>query len=139
MIKGIGHSAVKVVDMEKSLQFYCDKIGLKKAFEINDDQNRPWIVYLKIADGQFLELFYGGESDPANKYSGDLIGYHHFCIETDDIEGLAERFFKYGFLEKPEPNRGRDLNYSLWIHDPDGNAVEFVQYNADSFHVKSFK
>ena len=134
MINGIAHNALKVVDMEKTLHFYCNVVGFKKAFEINDDENRPWIVYLKIADGQFVELFYGGEADAARKYAPDLIGYNHFCIETDDIDALAKQFHKQGLIERPEASRGRDLNRHLWIHDPDGNAVEFVQYDIAKMH-----
>ena len=137
MIKGIAHNALKVADMEKSLHFYCDILGLKKAFETNNDKGEPWIVYLKVADGAFIELFYGGTPYPEGKYAGDLIGYHHFCLETDDIFALAQRLQGFGIIDKAEPGLGRDTNHNLWIHDPDGNAVEIVQYSPTSFHMKS--
>jgi catechol 2,3-dioxygenase-like lactoylglutathione lyase family enzyme len=139
MIIGIGHNAIRVTNMEQSLHFYCDIAGLVKSFEINDDQDKPWIVYLKICSGQFLELFYDGEKVPANKYAPDLIGYHHFCLEVDNIEEIAMRMHANGLLASDKPSQGRDLNYSCWIHDPDGNAVEFVQYQPDSLHVRSEK
>ncbi|CAM4106195.1 VOC family protein [Paenibacillus alkaliterrae] len=110
--------------MEKSLHFYCDIAGLTKAFDIHDDNDKPWIVYLKVSDGQFLELFHDGVKVPENRYAPDLIGYHHFCFETDNIEELAKRFHANGLMTDDKPGHGKDLNYNCWIHDPDGNAVE---------------
>lgn len=137
MITKIAHNAIKVVDMEKSLRFYVDDIGLEKAFEINDDQDQPWIVYLKICPGAFIELFYNGVLAPERQYAADLTGYHHFCIETDQIDELAQRLFEKGYIKEPKAGLGRDLNRNLWIHDPDGNAVEFVEYSPDSPHMLS--
>jgi catechol 2,3-dioxygenase-like lactoylglutathione lyase family enzyme len=137
MIKGINHNAIRVTDMEKSLHFYCDIAGLEKAFETHDDNNNPWIVYLKVSEGQFLELFYDGVKILENQYAPDLIGYHHFCFETDNIAELAIRFHANGLMNNDQPSHGKDLNYSCWIHDPDGNAVEFVQIQPDSLHAKS--
>lgn len=135
MIKGFAHNALKVSDMTKSIHFYCDLAGLKKAFEINDSDNNPWIVYLKIREGQFLELFYGGVKDPDTRYSGDLVGYHHFCFEVDNIAEICQTMKDNGILEDARPSLGKDGNLSCWTHDPDGNAVEFVQYMPGSAHT----
>lgn len=137
MIKGISHNAMRVTDMEKSLRFYCDIAGLTKAFEIRNDTDQPWIVYLYAGQGQFLELFYDGVKVPENRYAADLIGYHHFCFETDRIEELAKRFHAHGYMNSDQPGLGKDLNRNSWIHDPDGNAVEFVQLHPDSAHARS--
>lgn len=139
MIKGIAHNAIKVSDMEQSLHFYCDIAGLEKAFEIHDDNDKPWIVYLKICDGEFIELFYDGVKDPNTRYAPDLIGYHHFCLEVDNIQEMAERMKIGGLMEEAKPSQGRDNNTNIWVHDPDGNAVEFVQYHPNSPHIKSNK
>jgi catechol 2,3-dioxygenase-like lactoylglutathione lyase family enzyme len=61
MIKGIAHVAYTVSDMEKALHFYCDQLGFQKAFEIRDDEGKPWINYIKVSKNQFIELFYGGK------------------------------------------------------------------------------
>lgn len=137
LIKGIAHNAIKVSDMEKSLHFYCDIAGLEKAFEIHDDQEKPWIVYLKICEGQFIELFYNGVKDPNSRYSADLIGYHHFCFEVDNVQEMAQKMKDEGIMEEAKASLGRDHNSNIWVHDPDGNAVEFVQYHPDSPHMKS--
>ena len=57
MIKGIGHVAFYAADMDKSLNFYCNVLGFTDAFEISDNEGKPWIRYIKICEGQFIELF----------------------------------------------------------------------------------
>lgn len=137
MITNIAHNAVKVTDMEKAVDFYCGTVGFQKAFEIADDKGRPWIVYLKICDGAFIELFYGGVKDREPAYASDRIGYHHWCVSVGDLTGLARRAYEKGWIPEPKPGMGRDGNQNLWIHDPDGNALELVQYSPDSPHMQS--
>jgi hypothetical protein len=50
MIKGINHNAIRVTNMEK-------------AFDLDDEEGKPWINYLKVVEGQFIELFYGGKRE----------------------------------------------------------------------------
>jgi len=137
MIQTIGHNAMRVTDMKKALEFYCEVLGLERAFAIQDDRGNPWIEYLKICDGAFLELFYGGNKDRDSAYQSDRIGYHHWCIAVGDISILAQKCFEKGLLPGSEPGLGRDSNQNIWIHDPDGNAVEIVQYNPNSPHMKT--
>ena len=55
--KGIGHVAFNVRDMEKTIAFYEETLGFKKAFEIQRPENgEPWIVYVYGGGGQFIEL-----------------------------------------------------------------------------------
>ena len=137
MIKQIGHNALRVSDMEKSIAFYRDVVGMTKEFDIPDDKGNPWIVYMKAGDAQFLELFYGGTRDHTRDYDGKKIGYHHFCVEVEDLEQTGQRLMKAGYINSTQTHPGRDHNAGFWINDPDGNAVEFVKYSPESPHVKS--
>lgn len=128
MIKGLAHVSFVVKDMKKSLYFYCDILGFEKAFELKDDNNQPWINYIKIKDGQFIELFYGGKEANDNP---DTVGFSHICFEVDDIYEIAEQLDKNGLLDM-KPNRGKDLNYQCWSKDPDGNRIEFMQMDPES-------
>lgn len=131
--KGIAHNALIVADMEKALEFYCGKIGLKKAFTLNTPEGGPWIVCLKIAKGAFLELFYNGVKDREKAYDFDVIGYSHWDIAVDDMAPLAERLWRNGILESEDAKDTAIKNENIWIHDPDGNAIEFsVSKAADS-------
>jgi catechol 2,3-dioxygenase-like lactoylglutathione lyase family enzyme len=130
MIKGIGHLALTVLDMEKSLHFYCDILGLKRAFELKDSNGNPWIINVKIAEGQYLELMYGGVN--RYEYVEENAGLSHICLEVDDIFETAETLRKNGIVLDIEPKKGSDLNYQCWACDPDGHRIEFMQFDPNS-------
>ena len=127
MIKGIGHTAYIVKDMEKSLNFYCDVLGLTKQFELKRPNGDNWIVYVRVAEGNFIELFYGGLKK--HDWDEETIGYSHVCIEVDDIHEIAERIKSKGLTLDVEPKQGMDSNWQCWVRDPDGNRIEFMQMN----------
>ena len=55
---GIGHVAFVISDLERSLDFYCNKLGFYRAFNLDREGTpSPWIVYIQIAPGHFIELF----------------------------------------------------------------------------------
>src|SRR5438874_10882726 len=62
MITGIGHVAFRITDLDRALAFYCGTLGFREAFRLErEGEPSPWIVYLHVAPGQFLELFPGAE------------------------------------------------------------------------------
>lgn len=136
MIKGIGHLAFNVEDMEKSLQFYCDAVGFEKAFELSDANGGPWIVYVQINEGQFVELFYGGNKRV--QIDKNTRGYNHLCLEVIDIYEIANYLKSKGITLDVEPKQGSDLNYQCWAKDPDGNRIEFMQMNPQSPQLKKY-
>ncbi|MBO7710246.1 MAG: VOC family protein [Lachnospiraceae bacterium] len=127
----IGHMAITVSDMEKSIRFYTEGFGMKKAFDLaRPETGEPWIVYLYIGKGQFIELFYGGE----NPYSWDEKdrAYNHLCFAVDDIQEAVARIENAGYeMEKPI-KQGCDGNWQAWIRDPDGVRIEIMQLGETS-------
>jgi len=137
MITRIGHMALTVSNMETSLHFYCDILGFEKAFEIHDANNQPWIIYIKIGDGQFIELFYGGVHQKPE--IDHLIGFDHLCLEVDDIHAIADHLTKKNWPLLIKPKQGKDLNYQCWAQDPDGNRIEFMQLDPASPQTQAYK
>ncbi|MEC0368440.1 VOC family protein [Paenibacillus chibensis] len=135
MIKRIGHLAFDVADMEQSLNFYCGVLGFTKAFSIEDDQGNPWIEYIKVAEGQFIELFYGGQNKPQQALRP--IGFSHLCLEVDSIEAIASHLKQSGVTLDVEPKQGKDHNWQCWAKDPDGNRIEFMELHPDSPQMKA--
>ena len=130
MFQALAHVAFLVSDREASLRFYRDALGLTPQFEMEDEEGRPWIQYLKIADRQFLELFcpHPGEAPgPApDTY------YRHLCLECADLPAVVDTLRERGVAIDIEPHRGADGNWQAWIHDPDGNRIELRAYTPDS-------
>jgi Lactoylglutathione lyase and related lyases len=135
MIKGIGHTAYNVSDMEKSLHFYCDMLGFRHLFQLKDKNGNPWINYLKIADRQFIELFYNGKKTADTNTSSE-VGYNHLCLEVDDIHQTVSDLKSRGVVLDIEINQGVDLNYQCWVRDPDGNRIEIMQLHPDAPQLK---
>jgi lactoylglutathione lyase len=128
MIIDINHVGLKVIDMERSVDFYCNKLGFTKAFELTKSNGEPWIVYIKVSEGCFIELFYGGEE-------GERLREHHFCFKVDDIYETRNQLKEKGVAIADDISQGRALNYQFWIVDPDGNWIEFMQMHPDSPHM----
>lgn len=152
LIKGISHLAFNVVDMDRSLDFYCNGLGLKKIFEIIIPENiaeifpnspiaamagKPGIVYLEVAPGEFIELFYPKPVTDLNSGGPNFerIGYAHLSLLVGDIYKAASTLSDRGIKLDSEIRIGQDHTYQFWIKDPDGNRIELMQYIAESFQV----
>ncbi|MGI6173126.1 MAG: VOC family protein [Christensenellales bacterium] len=125
-IVSLAHTAYVVKDMKASLDFYCGKLGMEHAFSIPNDKGEPWIEYLKVAEGQFIELFYANGKIPKNG------SYMHLCLRVDDCRAACEELKSLGVSIDSEPKQGKDFNWQCWIHDPDGNPIELMQIVPES-------
>jgi catechol 2,3-dioxygenase-like lactoylglutathione lyase family enzyme len=133
MIKRLSHIAIWVTDMDRSLEFYLRLPGVEEQFRLTKDDGAVWLVYLRVAPGQFIELFpraQGPSDRPTNA------GYCHFCLEVDDIQELYRALLESGLTPRGEPKLGADGSWQLWIEDPDGNPIEFHQFTPDSMQLK---
>lgn len=132
MIIGIGHVAYSVSDLEASLEFYCQKLGLTEAFRLTHDDGTPWIVYVLAGDG-FIELFPGGQPR-----AGEVEGsYRHLCLVVDDMAATLKDLQARGLGLEGEATRGKDGNLQYWLTDPDGNRIELMEIHADSLQAKA--
>lgn len=130
MIKGIHHKGFQVTDMDRTLHFYCDVLGFKHAFDLKDSDGKPWIEYVKIADGSFVEFFYGGKEEEKHQYD-------HICFVVENIEGLAMKLKDQGVAFAQELSVGKDTNKQFWLRDPDGNWLEFMELDPSSPQMTS--
>ena len=134
-LSGIGHVALKVADIERSLQFYRDTMGFTEMMRLNRDDGTLWLVYLRITDTQFLELFPNGEGERAPASGRTAI--NHFCLECADLEATAAAIRAAGIKLTVEPKLAVDRNYQCWIEDPDGNRIEFMQMGPNSMQLEA--
>ena len=117
MVRGIGHAAFNVKDMKKTVAFYENTLGFKKAFDIpRPETGEPWIVYVYGGGGQFIELFYGATKD--------------------DIQEAWQKIVDTGAPQDDPPKQGADFNWQCWTHDPDGIKIELMQISEESPQMK---
>lgn len=129
----LSHLAVTTKDMEKSLDFYTRVLGFQRVFDIDQPETgEPWIVYVHMGGGQFIELFYDGSTD--NTWDATQRGFNHICMVADDIHAAARQITDAGYPLDREPKQGPDGNWQFWVTDPDGVRIEMMQIAADSPH-----
>ena len=134
MIIGLTHAAVRVTDIGKSLEFYTGLLGLPEQFRLTNDKGEPWLIYLKVAERQFIELF-PGATGPHEAPQG--AGVVHICLEVDDIQATYNEFTGRGLVTRGEPILGADGSWQFWTADPDGNPIEFHQFTPESRQMGS--
>jgi len=131
MIVGMAHACFVVSDLERSLSFYRDQLGLPEAFSFINDAGHRHGVYLHLGGRNFIELFEGTVEPPAANQS-----YKHICLEVDDIEATVAALRASG-VEVSDPKLGTDESWQAWIVDPEGNRMELHQYTASSWQAPS--
>jgi lactoylglutathione lyase len=136
-LAGIGHVALKVADIERSLEFYRDRLGFAEMMRLNKDDGSLWLVYLRITDTQFLEIFPDGKGGRSPDREATAI--NHFCLESHDLDATAATLKDAGVKLTVEPKMGADGNRQCWIEDPDGNRIEFMQMSTDSMQAEAIR
>jgi lactoylglutathione lyase len=121
---GLGHIALKVRDLQASIEFY-EKLGFPEFLRLLEEDGEPWIVYMRFDDNLYLELFPGGDRPVDTKGTG----VNHLSLTVDDIEATERHLAEVGIaLEAPRSDkRGLDRNRGMWIVDPDGNRIEIME------------
>ena len=127
MIQSIGHIAVRVSDLDRSVDFYCRVLGGKKVFE-GTENGEVNMCYVKFCEGQYIELFKPGPDAPPMAH--DRIGFMHLCLTVTDIYEAEKQVKAAGWPSKPV-RKGKYGNYQLWIADPDGLEIECMQILPD--------
>lgn len=128
-ITGIGHAAIRVKDVDRTLAFYTGKLGFEEMFRLERD-GRLWIIYLRINDDQYLEVFPDAENDRAPDAGKN--GLNHICLTISSIDDALAELEAAGVPLMRPRTVGADGNPQAWIEDPDGNRVELMQMTPDS-------
>ena len=159
------HIAFNVKDMPTMQDFYCNKLGMKEKFTVTTDEivhfseyeqacgkksdknalphiqfakehpGTPLITYVEMAQNQFIELFY---SSPDLNLPGDLsgnFGYQHLAIQVENLEDTWQHIKETGVIADTPITMGPDFTKQFWIHDPEGNRIEFMEYTPNSFQI----
>ena len=152
--QSIMHVAFFTDRMDEMLDFYINKLGLKRKAVVKygeylhrDDRpamqavakvdpERIFNVYIEIAPGQFLELFPASEEQTLPTEQSGQTGYSHFALLVEDIFQTREELIRAGITPDTDISKGPSETYQMWIHDPDGNKFEIMQYTENSIQVK---
>jgi lactoylglutathione lyase len=115
---------VRVSNLEESLDFYCNKLGLKEIKRVDHEAGRFTLVFV-AAPGQedcAIELTHNWDPEV---YSGGR-NFGHVAYEVDDIYALCERLRAAGVTINRPPRDGR----MAFIRSPDSISIELLQKGA---------
>jgi lactoylglutathione lyase len=138
-ISSIAHVALKVRDLDRSLDFYSGKLGFQEMLRLDKPDGSPgvWLVYLRITDTQYLELFPEGQGDRAPGWNDTAI--NHICLGVDDLDTVLAHLETVGIPLLLPKKQAVDGNWQAWIEDPDGNRIELMQMMPDSLQYQAIE
>jgi lactoylglutathione lyase len=112
---------VRVTDLDKSLDFYCNKLGLKQIRRTDHEAGRFTLVFV-AAEGQedcAIELTYNWDPE---QYTGGR-NFGHVAYEVDDIYATCKKLMDAGVTINRPPRDGR----MAFVRSPDNISIELLQ------------
>jgi len=115
------HTMVRVTDLEESLDFYCNKLGLKEIHRVEVEAGRFTLVFL-APDGSpnaQVELTYNWDPEA---YGGGR-NFGHLAYEVENIYETCQRLMDAGVTINRPPRDGR----MAFVRSPDDISIELLQ------------
>jgi lactoylglutathione lyase len=122
------HTMVRVSDLDRSLDFYCAKLGLVEVSRYDNEQGRFTLIFLaapgdaeaaREKKAPLVELTYNWDTED---YQGGR-NFGHLAYRVDDIYALCEKLMHQGVVINRPPRDG----HMAFIRSPDGISIELLQ------------
>ncbi|MBI3252797.1 MAG: VOC family protein [Candidatus Omnitrophica bacterium] len=124
-IRGVDHAALSVKDLDRSLKFYTEVLGLKIT---EREYSRPGVEYFLDCGTSLIGLIQGEPGGERHFLQDGGLGGNHvaFRVDTKDFDKVVEeikaRNIPISFFKK------REKSWSLYFLDPDGNKLEITAW-----------
>lgn len=122
------HTMVRVHDLDESLDFYCNKLGLIECSRMDSEIGRFTLVYLHApkdakqaneTQAPLIELTYNWDTED---YGGGR-NFGHLAFEVDNIHETCQKLMEAGVVINRPPRDGR----MAFVRSPDHISIEFLQ------------
>lgn len=118
------HTMVRVTDLDESLDFYCEKLGLSEAGRHESEQGRFTLVFLAAPGDEAAQVELTWNWDPEPYDEGRNFG--HLAYGVDDIYAVCQRLLDAGVTINRPPRDGR----MAFVRSPDNISIELLQNGA---------
>ena len=115
------HTMVRVTDVEDSLRFYCDLLGLREIRRRDSEQGRFTLIFLAPEGQEEAQVELTHNWDPEEYGAGRNFG--HLAYAVEDIYAICQRLHDAGVTINRPP---RDGNMAF-VKSPDGVSIELLQ------------
>ncbi|API88861.1 lactoylglutathione lyase [Marinilactibacillus sp. 15R] len=119
------HTCVRVKDLEKSVKFYKDVLGMEITRKADYPDGKFTLVYLALpGDDYEVELTYNYDQEEPYEIGN---GYGHIAISVDDLKATHEEYSKTGYEVTDLKGLSDGAANYFFIKDPDGYKIEVIQ------------
>ena len=115
------HTMVRVENIENSLDFYCNKLGLKEINRYHSEEGRFTLVFLSAPDNDEAQVELTYNWDKENYDEGRNFG--HLAYSVSDIYSTCQRLMDGGVVINRPPRDGR----MAFVRSPDNISIELLQ------------
>ena len=115
------HTMVRVTDIDESLKFYCDALGLKEVRRTENEKGRFTLVFLAAPGDEDAQVELTYNWDP-EQYSGGR-NFGHLAYRVENIYAACQRLQEHGVTINRPPRDGR----MAFVRSPDNISVELLQ------------
>jgi lactoylglutathione lyase len=115
------HTMVRVTDIDKSLAFYCDLLGLVELRRHDSEQGRFTLVFLAAPGDEEAQVELTHNWDPEDYDEGRNFG--HLAYRVDDIYALCQKLMDAGVTINRPPRDG----HMAFVRSPDNISIELLQ------------
>lgn len=125
------HTMVRVKDIDQSLNFYCNLLGMTEVRRMENEKGRFTLIFLASSDdleharqnlAPCVELTYNWDTED---YQGGR-NFGHLAYEVDDIYALCQKLMDNGVTINRPPRDG----HMAFVRSPDGISIELLQKGA---------
>jgi catechol 2,3-dioxygenase-like lactoylglutathione lyase family enzyme len=139
MIRQLAHVCFFTDQIDAMVAFYRDGLDFPIKFTLNTDDGEIIGYYFDCGAATFIEIF--DQKIAIKQWGGQMqtlaagTQYKHFCLE---VTGLAEvkTLLESRGVEVTNLSTGLDHSVQAWIKDPDGNAIELMEYTHASLQLR---
>lgn len=125
MRKRMLHTCVRVKDLDKSLNFYKNVLGLEEVRRLDYPDHKFTLVYLALpGDEVELELTYNYDQEEPYELGN---GYGHIAIGVENLENTHEEYSQAGYDVTDLKGLSDGAASYFFIKDPDGYKIEIIQ------------
>lgn len=119
------HTCIRVMDLEKSLKFYQEALGLKETGRKDFPEDKFTLVFLSDVSGNYeLELTYNYNPDKPYEIGN---GFSHIAVSIADLEGSREKHEEMGYKVTRLMGLPGEKPRYYFVTDPDGFEVEVIR------------
>lgn len=115
------HTMLRVTDLDASLDFFCDKLGMVETRRFKVDSGRFTLVFVAAPETPDAEIELTYNWDPEEYGEGRNFG--HLAFEVDDLYAKCQELIDRGVTLNRPPRDG----YMAFVRSPDGISVELLQ------------